>query len=240
MTRLSRSLSTAALAGSVAAMLLGMPAVAQNWGDILSGIIDAAIVDAATKKWQQVDSDVQQCLITRYNGVPQQLAQQGIGPDDSGVAPYVSSCQQIVAQARAQQQQDEQRRVAEARAAEEARRAEEQRVADERSADERRVEEQQHADEEAAKRTQREQEAAEVAEKAKQAEHHQALVKKFGADVAIAIETGLVRKGMTMDAVLQARGQPSQKERIPPDAELWTYGADRISFVKGKVTYVGH
>jgi hypothetical protein len=231
---------TAALAVSIAATLLGTPVVAQNWGDLLTGIINAAIVDAATKKWQRIDADVQQCYITRYNGAPQQLAQQGIGPDDSRVASFINSCEQLVAQARLQQQQDEQRRLAEAQSAEAARQAEAQRVAGERRAEEQQIENQRLADEEAAKRAQREQEAAETAEKAKQAAHHQALVKKFGTELAVAIETGLVRKGMTMEAVLEARGQPSQKERIPPDAELWTYGADRISFVKGKVTYVGH
>ena len=69
---------------------------------------------------------------------------------------------------------------------------------------------------------------------------HSDLVARYGTEQAIAIENGRVLVGMTKDAVIAARGQPDNKEVIPPDDEMWVYGSERISISKGKVTHVGH
>ncbi len=58
------------------------------------------------------------------------------------------------------------------------------------------------------------------------------------AEFAEAIAAGTVLKQMSMEQVVQARGEPSQKEVIPPDAELWRYPEGEIAFSAGKVSYV--
>ncbi|MDE2184967.1 MAG: DUF3828 domain-containing protein [Alphaproteobacteria bacterium] len=45
--------------------------------------------------------------------------------------------------------------------------------------------------------------------------------------------------GMSRDDVRKTLGTPDSVQIIPPDDELWVYGSLRISFSKGKVTYVG-
>ncbi|NEX16818.1 MAG: hypothetical protein C1943_09355 [Halochromatium sp.] len=55
---------------------------------------------------------------------------------------------------------------------------------------------------------------------------------------AQAIAAGTVLEQMSMEQVLQIRGEPNQKEVIPPDAELWRYAEGEVAFSVGKVTYV--
>jgi hypothetical protein len=64
------------------------------------------------------------------------------------------------------------------------------------------------------------------------------LTEAHGAEVADAILAGNVLKEMTMAQVLLARGAPTRKEMIPPDAELWHYPAGEVAFSGGKVSYV--
>jgi len=213
-----KSVALYLVAASITGAVGISPASAQNWGDLLGGLINAAIVQNAIKKWEKIDPQVRDCLANQYQGQPAQLAQQGIGPDDSRIVPYVHACEQQIAQARFQAEQAERARQAQ-------------------------IEAQQRANEDAARAQQQAieaQAATEAAAKTQAAEHHRQLVAKYGADDAVAIEAGVVRKGMTKEAVLEARGEPNTKESIPPDAELWTYGSERISFANGKVTYIGH
>lgn len=58
-----------------------------------------------------------------------------------------------------------------------------------------------------------------------------------GEAMADAIRAGTVLTGMTLEQVLQARGEPIRKEVIPPDAELWHYAAGEVAFSGGRVSY---
>lgn len=64
------------------------------------------------------------------------------------------------------------------------------------------------------------------------------LTADHGAEVAEAILAGTVLKGMTLEQVRLARGDPLRKELIPPDAELWHYPGGEVAFAEGKVSYV--
>ncbi len=66
------------------------------------------------------------------------------------------------------------------------------------------------------------------------------LVNKYGAKIADLIEAGQVRIGMTEAATIAALGEPNRREIVPPSNELWYYGAKRIAFTNGKVTYIGN
>ncbi len=107
--------------------------------------------------------------------------------------------------------------------------AREQKVRDDQAAVVRR----QAADQERQRKTQ-----AHADKAARDAKHAQ-LVAKFGGQDATLIESGQVRVGMTMAAVLATRGNPSRREKVPPDSELWHYGSAEIGFTKGKVTHIG-
>lgn len=64
------------------------------------------------------------------------------------------------------------------------------------------------------------------------------LTETHGAETAEAILAATVLKGMTLEQVLLARGEPTRKEVIPPDAELWHYPGGEVAFSQGKVSYV--
>jgi hypothetical protein len=64
------------------------------------------------------------------------------------------------------------------------------------------------------------------------------LTAKYGAEIAEAILAGTVVSGMTMEQVLLVRGDPTHKEVIPPDMELWHYPTSEVAFQNGKVSYV--
>ena len=201
--------------------LADTPARSATWGDLIGGILNQAIISAATQKWGQIDSATQNCLVNRYGISPAQLAQNGIGPNDSRVVPYIASCRQLLARQREMEEQAERDRMA----AEQARQLA--------------IEQAQAAQQQAVEDARKQQEEADARARAESEERHRSLVARFGASDAGAIEAGVIRKGMSMEAVRLARGEPARKEVIPPNAELWTYGAQRISFVSGRVTYVG-
>jgi hypothetical protein len=64
-------------------------------------------------------------------------------------------------------------------------------------------------------------------------------VERFGEANAEAILAGEIRVGMTRDAVLAARGAPSRREQVGSGEELWTYGAERVVILNGRVSYIG-
>jgi hypothetical protein len=68
---------------------------------------------------------------------------------------------------------------------------------------------------------------------------HAKLVETHGAKVAGWIEKQEVHNGMTTSGVLAARGNPSARDAVTADVEVWTYGAQKIVFTKGKVTSIG-
>ena len=102
---------------------------------------------------------------------------------------------------------------------------------------EKRAQQEEAAQEAAAKRAEA---AREAVAKAATAKRHEALVARFGAKDADAIESGAVLVGMPKGAVRAALGPPPSVETIPPDDEMWVYGSKRIAISSGKVTYVGH
>jgi len=212
------SVAITLFAGAIAAT----PVPAQTWGDIIAGAIKQGMINNAVKKWNAVDPDVRQCLASNYGLDLNNLAQQTITPDDYRLQNQMQYCQQAVAQARYQAEQQQ-------------RALEEQRAAQQRA-----VEEAQRAQEQAAEQARRDQAARDAAAKAQVEVRHKGLVARFGSEQADAIESGRVIVGMSRDAVIAARGQPDNKEVIPPDDEMWVYGSQRISISKGKVTYVGH
>jgi tetratricopeptide (TPR) repeat protein len=68
---------------------------------------------------------------------------------------------------------------------------------------------------------------------------HAKLVKTYGAKVAGWIEKHEVHNGMTAAAVLAARGAPTKRDAVTAEVDVWSYGAQKIVFTKGKVTSVG-
>jgi len=188
---------------------------------IFSTILQGAIVENARKSWLAVDVDVRNCLASRYSISADALYQQGITATDNRVTPYIQACQQAIAQAR--EQQEEQLRA-----------QEQQREAAEEDAARQRAEalRQQQQAEQAQKAAQ---EAAEAQKKAR----HDSLVAKFGSKMADNVLSGTVVRGMTADEVEATLGPPLRKEPFPPDAELWSYNSQRIGFYKGHVSHIG-
>jgi tetratricopeptide (TPR) repeat protein len=82
--------------------------------------------------------------------------------------------------------------------------------------------------------------ADDKAAKASAAAKHNALVAKYGAKTAAAIEAHQVAKGMGMDAVREAMGNPARSENIPPNIALWHYPSLEVGFTAGKVTSISH
>ena len=64
-------------------------------------------------------------------------------------------------------------------------------------------------------------------------------MKTYGAKVAGWIEKHEVHNGMKAAAVLAARGNPSARDAVTAEVEVWTYGTQKIVFTKGKVTSIG-
>jgi hypothetical protein len=94
----------------------------------------------------------------------------------------------------------------------------------------------------AAEATRREAAAAEARRNAAaaQAARRDALTTRYGAAIANAIATGRVIRGMTMEQVVEARGQPERRERISGSEELWSYGSQRVVFINRRVTHVSN
>jgi len=201
---------------------------AEAIGGLLGVIIGAAMIDNARKAWNNVDSDVRGCLVQRYNISPSDQANHGIAPNDSRIVDYVNSCRQIVSQIREQQRIREE----EQRAQQEAERQHQQLLQEQAEAAER-----QRQAEIAAAEAQRQAEIA--AAEAKRVAKHRALVAKYGAAVADAVENHRIEVGMTKQAVLESCGEPDRApEKVPGGIELWVYGSQRVVFTGNKVTSV--
>lgn len=63
-------------------------------GGILGVILGAAMIENAKKGWQQIDPDVRDCVAQQQN--IDALINNGIGPNDSRIAPLVNSCANYV------------------------------------------------------------------------------------------------------------------------------------------------
>ncbi len=237
------SVAIALIAGVIAAT----PVPAQTWGNLLGAIINQAFVDNAVKKWNAVDPDVRQCLINSYGLYANNLAQQGITPDDYRLQNQMQYCNQQVAQARYQQEQQEQQREAAISAAQTGWNnlapAVRQCVVDRGVNTAQFVQQGIGPDQAPADGTVQscQDQIAQVEAQNQKAEaRHKDLVARFGSDEAQDIENDKVTVGMSKDAVREALGPPDRVDTIPPDDEMWVYGSERISISKGKVTYVGH
>ncbi|MBO6717262.1 MAG: peptidoglycan-binding protein [Rhizobiaceae bacterium] len=77
-----------------------------------------------------------------------------------------------------------------------------------------------------------------AAERAAQARRER-IVALHGDEFVDEILEGRIVVGMTKEHAFAARGEPSRKDTIPPDDELWYYGNERVTLYKNKVTYVG-
>jgi hypothetical protein len=61
-------------------------------GNLLGGAINATLANSVRKAWLQTDPEIQTCLISVHKIRPARLAEQGIGPRDARVQPYVQDC----------------------------------------------------------------------------------------------------------------------------------------------------
>src|SRR5262245_53216105 len=109
--------SRALVVGFLTAAIAGpQTAFAQDWGDILGGLIGAgikaAIIRDAKKSWSKVDQQVQQCLISNFGISPAKLVENGVKATDKRVVPYIQRCEQAIALAKEQQEQERQRLAA--------------------------------------------------------------------------------------------------------------------------------
>lgn len=85
-----------------------------------------------------------------------------------------------------------------------------------------------------AKRKQAATAAAQAARAARRAD----LVAKYGTPIADAILAGQIKVGMTREQVIASRGPPSSKEALGGGEEMWRYGATKVVFSNGRVTFV--
>jgi hypothetical protein len=208
-------------AASLIATALIVPAFAQSSeerlgdaiggaiGNLIVGSIRQAQINRARETWAEIDKDVIACIETQNNVRVEQLIQQTISATDRRLRPYINACNEYVAQQRA---------AAAAAAAE----AERQRLVEEQLAEQRR----------------QERIAAEAAAAAQREERRRQLVGRFGEAQAAAIAAGQVQVGMSSEAVLAARGQPSRIEQITPSEQIWHYGNERVFLANGRVTYL--
>lgn len=68
------------------------------------------------------------------------------------------------------------------------------------------------------------------------------LVPSSGSDGVMKLElrsAASIDEGMSRDQVSSILGQPSRKETVPPDDELWYYNEGHVSFFQGKVAFLG-
>jgi hypothetical protein len=90
----------------------------------------------------------------------------------------------------------------------------------------------------AAEQERERQQQAKAAKAAQEAKHAK-LVATYGAKNAGYVEAGEIHVGMSAAAVIAAKGNPSRREKVPPNSELWHYGSQEIGFTNGKVTHIG-
>lgn len=180
---------------------------------LLASIFNRGAAERVARSWAQIEPETQNCVAQRTGSPVSQLAARCIGADDQRIVVHIQACRQATAQAR-KLKEDEVRRAA-AQREDEARRATAQRDARERER------------------------IAEEQAKIKAEERKRTLNEKYGAVIADHILAGRVVKNMTEEQVLEAAGQPSRKERIPPNFELWIYRNQRIAILNGRVTHAG-
>ena len=229
-----RQLSCCRSAILAAALVVGVAPVsayAQACGGLLGMMMNKS-VQQTMNEWNALGGAVEGCVQQRVGYPISQLAQQCVEPNDRRVAAQVQLCRQAVYQAHAQQRAAEAAREAQVKAQHE---AEQRTLAAQKEAAERA-----RAAQEAAQERQRKAAvAAEAEAKARAEAHRQDLIQKYGQDDADAILARKVLKGMSMDEVAEAWGNPQSKVIVPPDDdEMWRFGVDRVVFLKGKVTYV--
>ena len=202
-------------------------------------------LDTACASWVQIDAAVPNHPATVYDlGVCEEAvgdlakaaelygeAQKILRPGDRDVSDALTRVQGLIDAQQMLARQEQARQEAEAEAARQAAAAEkEQRLqaAAERS--------RQAAEAAAARKRQAAQAAAARAEREAQ---RSAVVAKYGAGAADAILAGQVKKGMTPQQVVAAKGQPAKREPITAGNEQWYYPGARIIFTNGRVSYVG-
>lgn len=112
--------------------------------------------------------------------------------------------------------------------------AEEARAEKARNAEARRLAAEAKARERAKAQARKEAEAA----KARPEAYRQELIAKYGHEMAMYILAETVVTGMNAEQVLTAVGEPTRKDVIPPNYEIWIYARKKISFSDQKVSYV--
>jgi hypothetical protein len=228
----------------------------------LPGLFQGLSIGVAQNSWRYISPDVQSCLGSRFRLFSVPLGQQGIFPTDPRVAGAVAWCRQYIQQAIAQQQaairQQElapQRPLstnsdgqatpsyAPPRPTWTQQRAQQQAVDQSSREQEARAAAQAAAASAARQKAIQASAAAEVAAEKQQAEadkiRHASLIAKYGAKHADAIVARQALPGMTTAEVIAALGEPSNREVIPPNDELWHYATQQITVIDGKVSYVG-
>ena len=93
---------------------------------IVQGIVGlfsrASAISHAKKAWLQIDAETQQCVASKVGAQPNDMMNNGIGPDDARVAPSIEACRNEAEQAKAREAQSAADRTAQAAAARKARR----------------------------------------------------------------------------------------------------------------------
>jgi hypothetical protein len=64
-------------------------------GNILLNAIENARIQSIQKSWAQLDPAIAECLVSKYQMYPDQLAQSGISAKDSRLKQYIADCQQL-------------------------------------------------------------------------------------------------------------------------------------------------
>ncbi len=202
-------------------------------------------LNSACSSWVEIDGAVPNHPSTVYDlGVCEEAvgdlpraaaqyadAQRLLPSGDRDVTEALARVTGLIAAQEVAARQEEERQAAEAAAAQQAA------AAEKRRRDQAAAERSRQAAEAAA--VQKRKAAQAAAAKAEQDARRNAVVAKYGAGMADAILAGQVKKGMTAQQVLAAKGQPARRERITTGNEQWYYPGARIIFTNGRVSYIG-
>lgn len=71
-------------------------------------------------------------------------------------------------------------------------------------------------------------------------ERQRELVAKYGKKFGKEIAAGNIDMGMNQAEVMEAWGNPDDRQKIQGGKEKWVYGQDAVTFSHGKVSAVGH
>jgi hypothetical protein len=66
------------------------------------------------------------------------------------------------------------------------------------------------------------------------------LIAKYGRKFGKEIASGNIDVGMNQDEVMDAWGNPDDRQQLANGKEKWVYGKDAVTFSRGKVAAVGH